>query len=148
MPPGVSSRERLGEQAGDDEVVDAVAVEVARGGGVESGLVLFVDPRDPEPAGSEVVKVDRYRVGLAEHDVSDPDVESVARVGKVGAHDHIGSSVGVDIAGGLDRLAEEIAVGAALGARPATVGAPIRVYPSPPSRSKSTTPGSARPQTT
>ena len=100
----------------DDEVVIAVAVDVARRGDAEAGLVAVCVALDDEPVGGgEAGKVDRAEAcRFAEDDIGLADIVEAAVVAISGADDQVVIAVTIDVAGRRDAVPGAVVGGIAL----------------------------------
>ena len=100
------------ERRADNQVVEAVAVDVARRRDGIAGMVVSDLGVDPEAADTQrdVIEVDRREAARrAEHDIGGAAVEKARAVVVVSADDHIVEAVAVDVAGSRHREAGIIA---------------------------------------
>ena len=102
---------RIGPEGADDQVGEAVAIDVAGRGDRAAAVVAGRHAAELEAVraveGGEV-EIGAEARGLAEHHIARPGVASV-RIGVVGADDQVGEAVAVDVAGRGDRAAALVA---------------------------------------
>ena len=98
---------RIGQRGADDQVGEAVAVDVAGRGDREAAVVTGRHAAELEAVGAVEggeVEVGGEARGLAEHHVARPGIGSV-RIGTAGADDQVVEAVAIDVAGRGDREA-------------------------------------------
>ena len=102
---------RVGTTGADDHVGEAVAVHIAGRGDWKPGEVVCRRAAELEAVAAveaRQIDVGGEATGMAEHHIAGAGKGAV-RVGAVGADDDVGEAVAVDIAGGSNRAAAEIA---------------------------------------
>ena len=101
---------RVGAEGADDQVGEAVAVDVAGRGDREAAAVVRRHAAELEAVAAveaRQVEVGGKARGLAEHHIARAGIGAV-RVGAVGADDQVGEAVAVDVAGRGDRAAAAV----------------------------------------
>ena len=74
----------------DDQVRQAVAIDVTGAGNADAGVVVGIDAVDPETADAQHGEIDRRAAGLAEHHIAFAGTEAADGAGPIGADDQIG----------------------------------------------------------
>ena len=101
---------RIGPVGADDQVGEAVAVDVARRGDRAAALVVRRHAAELEAVAAveaREIEVGGKARGLAEHHIARAGIGAV-RIGTAGADDQVGEAVAVDVAGRGDRAAAAV----------------------------------------
>jgi len=107
---GTTGTVGIGVRRADNQVGQAVAVDVARAADRKAGPVVAIDAVDGKAARAvrHVRQLDRRGSGLAEHDITLAGFSVAVGIGAVGADDYVEDTVAVDVARAADRFARAV----------------------------------------
>ena len=105
---GTVAAVRGGVRHADDQIIDAIAVDVARAADRAAGFVKSRGALDGQVGVAREVDGRRKALIAAEHHVAGAGKVTAIRVGSSGADDHIVDAIAVDVARATDREAGKV----------------------------------------